>query len=438
MGFKPLSAANYFALNIAARALVIAALGFVILYVVMTTQYYATAVILAGLLLLAVADMGRILSRLDAPVVRIMEALAARSSDMPIGTEHFLPGGGIVGKTITLLQNERKEHARQTIYLQSLADTVTTALIVIAADGRITLANRAAQMLAGEDVSSLCAIKAIGKPTADELLAMGPGTRSIVKLANGQQMLASMAQFSAPGSGQLRLLALQSIVGELDAVELKAWRDMTRVLAHEMMNSLTPISSLSESLSHLLQSPEAKSGDAAEAAETIARRSKGLIHFVERYRKIADLPEPELQPLSAEKFVRNLDTLMAGEMARRKIAYSSKADAVTFEGDADLLNQAVINLLRNAMDAVAAEASPQVNLSCTKSADRIAIAVSDNGPGLPADHLDDIFVPFFTTKQGGSGIGLSLARQIALAHRGQIEVETNAPHGTIFRILLPS
>ena len=438
MASRFFSSPSFFALNLAARALVIAALAFTILYLLATTHYYATSLTLAGLMLMAVLDMARILMQLDAPMMRILEALSARTHEVPLGsTEQFVPNvAGAVGKTIALLQDERKEHARQTAYLQSLIDTVVTALMVISPDGHIQLANRAAQSLASEMVGRLGDITAIGKEAAAAILSLQAGGRGIVKLANGQQMLASMTQFAAPGTEDLRLLGLQSIVGELDAVELKAWRDMTRVLAHEMMNSLTPISSLAESLPELL---ETKSGDALEAAETINRRALGLLHFVERYRRIADLPEPVTKPLDLSGFVKSLDRLMTPMLTQRHIDYASSVTPQTLviSADAELLSQAVINLLKNAMDAVEEQKGGVIRLSCSQVDGRVFIAVADNGPGIPPERMDDIFVPFFTTKQGGSGIGLSLARQIALAHRGQIEVEANAPRGTIFRIILP-
>ena len=435
MVFKIFSSPSFFALNIAVRALLVAVLAFAVFYLLVTTHYYATALVIAGLMLMTVFDLARILNELGEPMTRVLEALSMRVHEIPLGsTERFVPGYGAVGKTISLLQDERKEHARQMAYLQSLIDTVATSLMVISPDGRIQLANRAAQMLAGEMVGRLSDVSAIGADTAAALLSLQPGGRGIVRLANGQQMLASMTEFAAPGTEDLRLLGLQSIVGELDAVELKAWRDMTRVLAHEMMNSLTPISSLAESLPGLLN---IKSDDAVAAAETINRRALGLLNFVERYRKIADLPEPVLKPLALSAFLKDIDTLMTPMLAQKHIAYSSSVTpaTLTLEADAELLSQAVINLLKNATDAM--EGPGFISLSCSQNEGRVLIAVADTGAGISPDRLDDIFVPFFTTKTGGAGIGLSLARQIALAHRGQIEVEANVPRGTIFRITLP-
>ncbi len=438
MGSKLVSAPGFFTLNLAARAMVIALLVMGILFLLVATHYYATALVLAGLMLVAIVDMARLLMQLDASTMRIFEALGARAHEIPLGgAEQFVPGLGAVGKTVALLQDERRAHARQIAYLQSMIDTVASALMVVGADGRIQLANRAAKLLAGEMVGRLGDVCGIGPEVAGKLLALQPGSRDIMRLANGQQMLASMTEFSAPGTANLRLLSLQSIVGELDAVELKAWRDMTRVLAHEMMNSLTPISSLAESLPELL---ETKSDEALVAVETISRRTQGLLHFVERYRKVADLPEPVLRPLGMGEFVESLDRLMAPLLARKHVAYASVVTplSLTVLADAELLSQAVINLLKNAMDAVEGQTAGAIRLTCSQHEGQVLIAVADTGPGISPEGMDDIFVPFFTTKKGGAGIGLTLARRIALAHGGHIAVNKNPEGGATFVLALPA
>jgi two-component system, NtrC family, nitrogen regulation sensor histidine kinase NtrY len=215
-------------------------------------------------------------------------------------------------------------------------------------------------------------------------------------------------------------------------VQLAAWQDMTRVLAHEIMNSLTPIASLSESLSTLV--PD---GEAAEAAETIARRSQGLIGFVDHYRRLAELPRPRRTLFSVRDFVTELDRLMRGTLS--DIAYRSEVeDGLQLDADPGLLSQAMINLLNNAVDAVAGMDEAAVTLTCRRDGAGIVLEVADNGMGVPPERAEDIFVPFFTTKPKGSGIGLSLARQILLAHGGRIEVAPNATRGAIFRAIIPS
>ncbi|HTJ64633.1 MAG TPA: ATP-binding protein, partial [Alphaproteobacteria bacterium] len=279
------------------------------------------------------------------------------------------------------------------------------------------------------------------------LLSLAAGQRAILRLANSQRILASAARFSAAGS-ERRLISLQDIETELDAVELKAWQDLVRILSHEIMNSLTPISSLAQTIGPLARelggagrpNHVQAADDIAVAADTIARRSAGLVGFVERYRKIAALPRPELQTIRLGDFVARLDALIGPFLASRSIAWDRTVEpgGLTVTGDPDLLEQALINLLHNAAEAVFGIDDAGVALRCTRHEDgRIAIAVIDNGRGIdPASH-DKIFLPFFTTKAGGSGIGLGLSRNIAIAHGGQIEIVPQAPSGTALVLLLP-
>jgi two-component system nitrogen regulation sensor histidine kinase NtrY len=260
----------------------------------------------------------------------------------------------------------------------------------------------------------------------------------------------AVSQFAAPGRPPQRLVAIQRIAGDLDAVELKAWQDMVQVLAHEMMNSLTPISSLSESLESLLRSdagargvtssgPSAMADDVAGALEAIKRRSLGLMSFVERYRTVAELPSPNRQPVRMDRLLFGIERLIGPALRDKGVEFRTSVDPPELSADADpqLVEQAVINLLRNAADAVVGVESPRIEVTCEERDGQVMLAVCDNGTGVPEDRRDRIFVPFFTTKPGGSGIGLNLARHIALGHGGQLDVRARAPRGSVFTLTLP-
>jgi signal transduction histidine kinase len=241
-----------------------------------------------------------------------------------------------------------------------------------------------------------------------------------------------------PGAGTKRLVSMQAVAGELDAVQVGAWHMMTRVLAHEMMNSLTPISSLSESVARLTGAPEADPR-IADAVATIGRRSEHLIAFVERYRAIVDLPAPRLESVDLPAFLAAIDGLVGAELRARGIDFAAAPEfgSEPVQADPALLEQAVLNLVKNAAEAVAGEAGGRVRLSSGVAPGRATLTVTDNGPGIEEDRMEEVFVPFYTTKEDGGGIGLTLARQIALAHGGRLTAKRLAAGGTAFEIRLP-
>jgi len=429
-----------FVIAVALRAALVGAFAFIVLQLLSRTQLYATAFFIATLAALVVADLTALIGRAERAAELDFERLAVEGSDVAV--RQPMPAGEPFERAASILNTARAVRQQQLEYLQTLLDTVASALIVIAPDGRATLVNRAARTLAGASVNRLDEIAAIGPLGAQKLLALAPGTRQIVTLADGRQMFVSVSQFATPGREPQRLLSLQRIAGELDAVELKAWQSMVDVLAHEMMNSLTPISSLSESLETLLRTgaPVNAPDEVAGALEAIKRRSLGLMDFVERYRTVAELPAPKMQTVPMKAFLSGIQRLLAAAFRERGIAFSSRIvpDDLTLRADPQLLEQAVINLLRNAADAVSGIEQPHIEVSCERQASGAVLTISDNGCGVPENRRDQIFVPFFTTKPGGSGIGLNLARHVALGHGGQLDVRANSPRGSVFTLILPA
>jgi len=252
-------------------------------------------------------------------------------------------------------------------------------------------------------------------------------------------MLASIAMFRGAEGTPQRLISLQSLSSELSAVEALAWQDLVRVLSHEMMNSLTPVVSMSESLQRLLATPDQSvPEEASTAADVIARRSAGLMRFVERYRRIADLPDPRMRTITLRDVLRDIDPLAAKYAGSRTICYNSDVSPadLTIYADPDLLNQAIINLVKNAVESATAVPDPRIRVICHATEHQILIEVQDNGLGLPEQEPEQIFTPFFTTKSNGSGIGLALARQIAIAHGGELTA-SRLPQGAVFRLGFP-
>jgi len=214
-----------------------------------------------------------------------------------------------------------------------------------------------------------------------------------------------------------------------------AWQTVIRVMAHEVMNSLTPVTSLAQTAEGLIAQvaknlPEGDPNlpaltDAGEALETLAKRSEGLLHFVQNHRRITKRVVAKLERVRIERIFARLGRLLAADLAARSIELTLTVEPQTLEteADAELLDQALINLVRNAIEALRESADGKITLSAARDLDgRIVIAVADNGPGIAPDQREKVFVPFFTTKRQGSGVGLTLARQIATLHGGMVAI----------------
>ena len=426
-----------FALGASLRAAAMGALAFGAL-LAGERHLWATALVQVAALLLVGADLARSATAADRLLAQFIEGLTAEGYERPTPQPGLRQAAGAIGRAFDRMAAARAERQRRIDHLEALLDNVAAALLVLDADGQVVSANRAARQNLGATPGALAAVAAFPPATAVRLQGLPPGAREIVRLADGQALLAQAASFATDGR-RLTLVSLQRVAGELDAVELKAWQDLTRVLAHEMMNSLTPILSLSESLGARLKAKGARPADLAGDMDVIARRSERVMHFVERYRALAELPSPELEPIKARDLAASLDKLMAPMMAEAGVDYASRVTPprLSLSADRELIEQALINLLKNALEAVRGHPSPAVRLAIRQDEDQLALIVEDNGPGLPADDAEAAFVPFFTTKAGGSGIGLTLARQIALAHGGRLEHAPRPGGGAIFRIWLP-
>ena len=229
---------------------------------------------------------------------------------------------------------------------------------------------------------------------------------------------------------------------------MEAWQKLIRVITHEIMNSVTPISTLASTINGLVTSaaplPRAEGREEDEvrrdirmAAETIEKRSQGLLHFVDAFRSLTLVPKPNPQVFAVKELFDRVGRLMNANMAGKNIRFSVDVEpaGIELEADPELIEQVLINLLLNALQAIEGQPAPAIQLKgFLNERGRVVIQVIDNGPGIPAENLEKIFIPFFSTKKGGSGIGLSLSRQIMRLHRGTIHVHSQAGGPTVFTL----
>jgi nitrogen fixation/metabolism regulation signal transduction histidine kinase len=407
--------------------------------------------LVAGLLVVGAAGwLWHHVQRTNVELARFLDAI--RFGDFSQGFSHRGQGSGfselseVLDEAIRKLRDERHKLIDANRFFEAVLDDAPTALLTVESDGKVELANKAARRLLmrhkgvriedfreyGEAFARALEGGAVNRPRLVPLISDGVP----------QTMLVSAAVVHRLG-GLVRVVAVQPIQGELNAIEIAAQSDLIRVLTHEIMNSMTPVTSLAHSAVDLMRiidhGADADVADARIAVETLARRADGIMHFVESYRQISRAPEIRTRAIDALAWARELESLFrAGEPADG-VGFAVAADrSLAIEADPDLMSQVLINLIRNAAQAARGHADqPHVWLSFSRTpSGRAAIEVADNGPGVPAAMRQDVFLPFFTTKKEGTGVGLSLARQVVLAHKGSISVGDRQGGGALFRILI--
>ncbi|MCK4880383.1 MAG: sensor histidine kinase [Bacteroidales bacterium] len=235
---------------------------------------------------------------------------------------------------------------------------------------------------------------------------------------------------------------MNDITHQMEEQEILSWKKLIRVINHEIMNSMTPIITLSMAIRKKLakgnqakpveQLPSEALDDAIHSASIIEERSKGLVQFIERYKKLTGLPPMKMERFPAGDLFAKMEQLFKEELNAKDIRFNwpSQCNA-ELEADQQMLEQVLINLVKNSVEALRNQEDPAIELSCYRDADNhICLAVHDNGEGIPEDKLEQVFVPFFTTREEGSGIGLSLCRQIIRSHHGRTEIESTPEEGT--------
>jgi nitrogen fixation/metabolism regulation signal transduction histidine kinase len=334
--------------------------------------------------------------------------------------------------------------------LRALIEHIPVPLLTLHADDSITLQNNAARRLFGaEHVTQLKDLRRFGPSFAEAVATAVPGERQLVTFAvEGIEYHLTLAttEIVVAGKGE-RLVSLQDIQSELDATQAEAWEDLVRVLTHEIMNSITPVTSLAKTAADVVDDVIKKEAnrepisddldDLRDAVFTVARRSDSLTQFVDSYRQISRLAPPEKKRIRLADLFETVSRLAAAECPREKVEFSCEVHPAELDvyADRDLLEPVLLNLLRNAWQATTLEERPTVGLrGRLNRRSNVVVEVSDNGPGVPDDVAKKIFVPFFTTKEGGSGVGLALARQVMIAHGGFIRVSQNDAGGATFSL----
>ncbi len=413
--------------------------------VLLATRGLTGWAVVAGLAALAqVPSLIRFVERPVRDLVRFLDGV--RNDDLSVS---FTTGRGplldamreALSDVVAAFRRVRSEREEQAQYLQTVVRHVGVALVAVRDDGEIALFNEAAGRLLGlRRPRTLPALAEQQPALAQALGDVRAGRHALVEVERDDRALTLVVQTTRfqLGGAFYTLASLQDIRPELEEKEIEAWQQLTRVLTHEIMNSVAPIASLAGTAADLLRDgpPEERAqAGALEALDVIRRRCDGLIHFVEAYRSVTRLPEPAFQIVPARDLLGDVTTLLRARAREQAVEVHLRVEPKGLElvADPDLLEQALVNVVLNAAQAVEGQAGARVEVvGRTGPTGRPVIEVTDNGPGIPPEVRDRIFIPFFTTKPEGSGIGLSLARQIMRLHGGTLSVQSTPGEATTF------
>jgi nitrogen fixation/metabolism regulation signal transduction histidine kinase len=337
-------------------------------------------------------------------------------------------------------------------YFRGIIDHAGAGILTFNESGDIEIINAAFKKLLGiKTLQNISALQTVSPQLPELLQKMKPGYQKLLRISVEHETIGlslKATEFRLQGK-RIRLVSVQNIQHELEEEELDAWQKLIRVLTHEIMNSVTPVNSLTNTIIKLFES-DGRPKDVKELDETILRnaleglhsiekRNKGLIGFVQSYRSLTRIQKPAFTDLSVEELFNRIVALTGHELESQdiKLMVNIQAGFVNLNADEKLLEQVLINLVNNAAYAVKGKPDPKIQLVARTDHDERYIEVHDNGAGIPEETAGSIFVPFFTTKEEGSGIGLSLSRQIMRVHGGSISVRSK-PGETVFILRFPN
>ncbi len=346
------------------------------------------------------------------------------------------------------VRSEREEHFH---YLQSIVQNIDVSILAYQRNGTVEMINPAAKKLFQvNSLKNISKLSFLSQELCDTLLKIQPGENHLVKVQDDDDLLQLAIQsteFKVKDKSIL-LTTVKNIQNVLEGQETEAWQKLIRVLTHEIMNSIAPISSLSSTIELMINEYDAKSEDAPcldneaveeiqQALQTINKRSTGLMNFVETYRNLTKIPKPNFAMVPMKNLIENVVTLMKKETGDLGISltHELEPDTIELQIDEQMISQVLINLIKNSVHALEGRENGKIGIrGYYNKRGRPTIQIIDNGQGILPDVLDKIFIPFFTTKRSGSGIGLSLSRQILRLHGGTITAQSVPDKETIFSL----
>lgn len=437
--------------------LLLAATLLALVYLILDTSYYVSMSILAVVIIGQIITMVKYLERTNILLTRFLEAI--RYSDFT-GTfrnqemgSNFDELNESFSKVIERFKEERSEKEESIRYLETVVQHIGIGLVCFNGKGEVALLNTAAKRLFKvATLREIESLKDISEALFKTVQKLKGGNRSLIRVSvqNEPLQLAMYATEFRMRDEAYKLVSFQNIHTELEEKEMEAWQNLTQVLAHEIMNSITPISSLSATVKMLLEENLRSDSeqvslnretvvDVTDALNTISNRSQGLIRFVNSYRDFTQIPEPNVELFSVNEVLLRTANLMKSQADSEdiKIEVQTEPESLELTADPHLTEQVLINLVKNAIRVLSDQDGGKILMKGEiEESGRVVIKVCDNGPGVKKSMSEKIFIPFYTVsgdgKTKGSGIGLSLSRQIMRLHGGSLILNSEKGKGSVF------
>lgn len=432
-------------LRIAALLIVLSGVAFLL-----THGYPTLGTMCCALIVFQVIDLFKFTNKSNEELQQFVESVHYRDfsrrfdeKNAPTSLQPMRKGFNEINTTFKTITKEKET---QYVYLQKILELVDTGILSYEhATGDVMWMNEALkQMLQVPYIKTLQALERRNEILYHEIVSVVPGEKKVVTMKGDRssiKVLLSATAFQTEGK-KYKLIAFQNINEALEETESKAWQKLLNVMTHEIMNSVAPISSLAETLKNRLQAAVSDLGsrtgpvdDLEIGIETIKRRSEGLLKFAETYRNLNKITKLTLEQVYVRNLFETLHNLMEPTLEKKNIELEIilKDPDLMVQADVNLIEQVLINLVVNAAEAVKDRPEPRILLSAyITPTNKIIIKIADNGVGMPEELLEKIFIPFFSTRKTGSGIGLSLCKQIMLLHKGTIQVQSKEGEGTAF------
>lgn len=445
-----------FSLVVITRVILICVNCFVLVWLITNTNRIATILFALLVLVLQIAGLINYNNRIRRDLANFLIFMLENDTSLAFSKARIEKNfRGLVASLDKINQNFRDmrlDRERQYHYLQTVVKQIDTGIIAFDQDGTIEIFNRAARDLLG--LRSVRTIRELVRSRPELAGFLNPGKRTPVsplkiETSQNEYVLAVKTSSIRFDNRIVQLVILQNIKPELDSGELDAWRKLIRIQRHEIINSITPITTLTTAIKRSFIKDKTRKdlkeitsehiGDALKSVEVIEDRSRGLIDFVERFRSLTDVPSLKRLPFPLSKLMDHIAILFSKEINARnvRLMIDIEPESLMLTADERLLEQVMINLVKNSLEALHDPGGEIIVSASSDLRHNVIIQVIDNGIGIESTDLGSVFVPSYTTKENGSGIGLSITRQIIHMHRGIISVKSVPGKETIFKIVLP-